>query len=105
MDAGVVRTPRWPVLATCVTALIAAGAAFVSLRFGSPIILALLGYVSGCIAAVAAAGAHRAAENKRRSHPDFRPEPVLGRTARIAMVIAIAGGLACAVALAMEVAK
>ena len=109
MTAATVTAPKWPMMTTCVLALLALGAAvvaqFANMPTSTRFAVAIAGYVFGCIGAVAAASVHRALENKQRSNPQFRLQPYLSATTRFAMVAGLVGGLACAVVLALEVAK
>lgn len=109
MNAGTVTAPKWPMMTTCAAALLALGAAvasqFVDMSTPMRMSIAITGYLLGCIGAVAAASLHRALENRQRSNPQFRLEPHLSVTTRVAMVAGLVGGLACAVVLALEVAK
>lgn len=104
-DYGDVRAPVWPAIAVCVVALTALGCAVASLRLGAPIMVPIAGYVAGCILSVAFASTHRALENRERSNPRFRLQPSLGRIVKVGMALGVVGGLACAFALATELAK
>ena len=105
---GTLTAPKWPMVATCVAAVVAIGAAVTSLLSDDRetiIVMGIAGYLVGCVVAVATASAHRALENKIRSNPMFRYEPVLGTVTRVAMIVAIAAGLVCAFSLARVLAQ
>ena len=103
--ATTVKAPKWPMLTTCAAGLVALGAAVAGVLGVLPWPAAVVGYVFGCVIAVATASVHRALENKEKSNPQFRFEPYLGAVTRIAMIAGIVGGLLCAYFLATEVAK
>ena len=100
-----VFAPKWPALGTALAGLVAVACAVFAWKASDPTVVAIVGYVVGCIVAVALASAHRAMEQRQRPNPQFRLQPWLGRVATLGMVLGIVGGLASAVFLAMELAK
>ena len=104
----VVRAPKWPAAAAAGTAILAAVGGVVCQFVAENddiVVVALAGYILGCIATVILASTHRALENRQRSNPGFRLEPWLGHLAQVAMIVGFAGGLWCAFSLATEWAK
>lgn len=102
---SIVRAPRWPSTGAVLLGIIAIACAVAGFVMKMPYSLGIPGYVLGCIGSVALASVHRALEYKERSNPRFRLEPRLALTARIGMLVGIAGGLACAFLIATELAK
>jgi hypothetical protein len=98
----VVRTPRWPLVAAVVCAVLAASA---TLLAADDARLALAGYVLGGLLLPALTALHRFVRRSASKDPYFIPEPFLQRVMAVALCAGVLAGAVNAWYIATEVAK
>lgn len=70
-----------------------------------PVVLTVIGYVTGAILCMIAASFYRASRDSRRSRPDFRVTRGWDKLVTVSVTVGIVAGLANAILLATELAK
>lgn len=98
----VVRTPRWPLVAGVVCAVLAASAA---LAADDSLLIAVAGYVGGALLLPALTALHRFRRRSASKDPYFLPDPFLERVMVAALCLGVVAGAVNAWFVATEVAK